>query len=297
MAALLLALSLVAAVAGPAVAGGDRDADGMPDSWEEAHGLDPDDPSDATEDPDGDDLVNRDEYLHAGDPHAPDTDGDGLKDGPEVTRWHTRVDVPNRIVGRVGVVRRCPTRDKECALEFLFAVRVVLRDSEGELFDRTRTFSNGRFAFEDVPPGRYEVAARAVAGIGAPGPVELEVEEGQAGPARVRVRMRNVNGSGVVGQATQGPMCPAQREGDECVAALADAPIRVKDLYGEVVAEAVTGPAGFYAFELEPGYYRLVAKRVNDEGLPDPPRRRFFEVAASDRGPRVLNSSYDSGIR
>src|SRR5690606_13215023 len=36
----------------------DRDEDGMPDAWEEKHGLDPDSPADADLDPDGDGLSN-----------------------------------------------------------------------------------------------------------------------------------------------------------------------------------------------------------------------------------------------
>ena len=60
---------------------GDADVDGMPDSWESSQGLNPYDPSDAVDDPDGDGFTNLDEYNFETDPQNPDTDGDGVDDG------------------------------------------------------------------------------------------------------------------------------------------------------------------------------------------------------------------------
>jgi hypothetical protein len=66
----------------------DDDDDGMADDWELANGLDPTDPDDATEDPDGDPdgdgLYNLSEYQNGTDPQNPDTDGDGLWDHEEL---------------------------------------------------------------------------------------------------------------------------------------------------------------------------------------------------------------------
>ncbi|NQU38887.1 MAG: matrixin family metalloprotease [Lentisphaerae bacterium] len=64
----------------------DSDGDGMSDEWEEAHGLDPLNPSGdhgADGDPDEDGLSNLYEYLTGNDPNAVDSDGNGVSDGNE----------------------------------------------------------------------------------------------------------------------------------------------------------------------------------------------------------------------
>ena len=62
----------------------DTDADGIPDFWELANGLDPNNAVDASLDLDGDGLTNAEEYANSSDPANSDTDGDGLSDGDEV---------------------------------------------------------------------------------------------------------------------------------------------------------------------------------------------------------------------
>lgn len=62
----------------------DVDNDGIPDDWELANGLNPNEPIDALEDPDHDGLTNKQEYDNVTEMRNPDTDGDGIQDGEEV---------------------------------------------------------------------------------------------------------------------------------------------------------------------------------------------------------------------
>ncbi len=71
------------------VLAGSTAGDGIPDDWKVAHGLDPNDPNVALEDPDDDGLTNLEEFQNGTDPHNPDSDGDGLSDGDEVHLYHT----------------------------------------------------------------------------------------------------------------------------------------------------------------------------------------------------------------
>ena len=67
------------------LSGDDSDGDGIPDDLELANGLDPNDPIDGMEDPDGDGLTNREELVDFGtDIRNGDTDGDGIPDSEEV---------------------------------------------------------------------------------------------------------------------------------------------------------------------------------------------------------------------
>lgn len=74
----------------------DSDNDGLPDNYEVLYSvLDPNDPTDAIEDPDEDNLNNRDERSWGTNPENPDTDGDGLLDGDEATKYFTDPNNPN----------------------------------------------------------------------------------------------------------------------------------------------------------------------------------------------------------
>ncbi|MCD6384011.1 MAG: Ig-like domain-containing protein, partial [Thermoplasmata archaeon] len=65
----------------------DYDSDGLPNTYEERYDfLDPFNPSDASQDPDGDGLTNLEEYLNRTRPDLSDTDGDGYSDKVEVEK-------------------------------------------------------------------------------------------------------------------------------------------------------------------------------------------------------------------
>lgn len=66
------------------VLSGDSDGDGLPDDFELANGLDPNNPVDALDDPDEDGLATGQEAQLGTSPFDPDSDGDGLTDGEEV---------------------------------------------------------------------------------------------------------------------------------------------------------------------------------------------------------------------
>ena len=71
------------------IAGNDSDGDGIPDADEVRLGLNPNNPVDAQEDFDRDDLTNLREYQLGTDIRKRDTDEDGLSDGEEVNRLQT----------------------------------------------------------------------------------------------------------------------------------------------------------------------------------------------------------------
>jgi hypothetical protein len=73
---------------------GDSDCDGLPDAWELANGMDPNDPRGALEDVDGDGLNAAAEFAYGTNPRKADTDGDGYSDSAEILAGYNPTD-PN----------------------------------------------------------------------------------------------------------------------------------------------------------------------------------------------------------
>ena len=72
----------------------DSDGDGMPDSWELANGLNPNDPGDANLDKDSEGLINLNEYSYGTNPTIKDTDDDLYSDKDEIDKGTDPLD-PN----------------------------------------------------------------------------------------------------------------------------------------------------------------------------------------------------------
>ncbi|MCP5525324.1 MAG: lamin tail domain-containing protein [Verrucomicrobiales bacterium] len=131
---------------------GDRDVDGLPDGWEEANGLDPDDPDDAELDFDDDGLTNREEYQAGTDPRDP---ASGL--------WIERVEFagpegqPLRLVFRVAAGRDYSVfyRDDLAEGTWLKLSDVPARDCDclAEVLDESSEAGERRF-YQILTPAR-----------------------------------------------------------------------------------------------------------------------------------------------
>ncbi len=73
----------------------------------------------------------------------------------------------------------------------LAGVAVEIRDESGRLVATERTFSDGVYYFQRIPPGRYTVgvASASLEALGAPGtaPLRLEIAAGTDAPVEVPV--------------------------------------------------------------------------------------------------------------
>jgi alpha-tubulin suppressor-like RCC1 family protein len=106
----------------------DTDGDGLPDSWEILHTLNPNDNgtvlniNGADGDPDGDGLKNSFEYFFNTNPKNADSDGDGLSDNAEISRLGTD---PNNVNSD--------------------SVRTTVNEANNQLTDNFENFDNDAF--------------------------------------------------------------------------------------------------------------------------------------------------------
>lgn len=136
------------AVLGASVDWLDTDGDLLPDDWEVAHGLDPNDPADAALDADLDGLSNAQERAYGTDPHAADSDADGVSDGNEVS-----VGTDPNDAGSVPVyVVTSPVSQGEVGTTYLYNMQASRQDAAFELVQAPET------AQLHITPTGYQLA-------------------------------------------------------------------------------------------------------------------------------------------
>ncbi|MGI5325694.1 MFS transporter [Actinomadura nitritigenes] len=120
---------------------------------------------------------------------------------------------------------------------------VVVTDVRGEVVGTGRTDASGQYAFKDVMTGSYTLAVSAAAHR----PVALPVEVAGGGQTRLDVELP-------AGARVRGTV---RNDAGEPVD---DARVTLVDAAGNVVAMAITGPDGEYAFtDLTGGQYTVIA--------------------------------------
>ncbi|MGK0185398.1 MAG: hypothetical protein ACI9R3_001176 [Verrucomicrobiales bacterium] len=118
----------------------DRDKDGLPNFYEEANGLNPDDPADAALDGDGDGLTNLEEFQRRTDITKADTDGDGLNDKVEtgtglwVSATDTGTDPRKADTDKDGLVDGVETNTMTFVSATNTGTNPHLRDTDGDGF-------------------------------------------------------------------------------------------------------------------------------------------------------------------
>jgi hypothetical protein len=156
---------------------GDADRDGLPDKWEESHGLDPNDPygdNGAEGDPDRDGLSNMEEYEQGTHPLDSDTDRGGENDGSEVRAQRDPLDPSDDKIKPPSTITVIPNNRFNTVyfnlLEEYSGVLVYRSENETNMYSLIADFipSRGIYVDETVENGRtYYYRIIAVNGQGA----------------------------------------------------------------------------------------------------------------------------------
>jgi len=156
----------------------DSDGDGIPDWWEDQHGLDKNDPTDAEEDFDQDGLTNKQEFIYNTNPRDRDTDKDGMSDGQEV-------EVGRSPIGEGTLeeqLKRIDLNDEDqdgLSLEYesFFGTNPQVADSDGDGYNDFRELSRG---YDPLGEGfvKGEITIPAI-GVQAPITWSQSVEESE----------------------------------------------------------------------------------------------------------------------
>ena len=157
----------------------DRDLDGLPDVFEVENGLDPDDPSDAPADLDGDGLSNLEEFGRGTNLRSSDSDSDGVDDGTEIasgldplrsdTDGDGRPDGSDPYARSILVVH--VNADRSALIDTSVPLRLTVTESDGTLVTEAI-----RFGLRTTETATIRAAGGAGSVLSGDGTSDVEVE-------------------------------------------------------------------------------------------------------------------------
>src|ERR1051326_777721 len=167
-----------------------RFGDGIPDAWKIAHHFDVNDPTVATQDPDGDGLTNLQEFQLGTDPNNPDTDGDGIPDGVEIANGTDPLD-PNSPIRTFSQNCQASIANRSVQVNAngtfaipnvpadigFYRVRVVCKDPDSA--------RSGQSGFLTLIPNGETIASNLKIGEVDPAPVSLVLTSSQSSLTQV----------------------------------------------------------------------------------------------------------------
>lgn len=220
----------------------DTDADGMPDDFETANGLNPNNPADATADNDGDGLQNVAEFRNRTNPNNADTDGDGSNDFDEIANGSDPRDAASR--NRPPVISSQPLTS--AGEEQAYSYQVQASDPDGD--------APLSFSLLQSPDGMS---------ISATGLIGWTPASNQSGGFTVIVKVRDSRG----GSALQQYRVNVLAQGIDFTVASVDASAVVTDVHSLVVSGRVqVGIRNLGANLFTGGFDALVFEDHNNNG-------------------------------